>query len=176
VLRAAAAELEAEAERWLRQEHGYDGPAVKTLSAEMRYRGQSHEIEVGLDAAWLAKDAHAAIAAAVHERHRALYDFHDPAAVIQVVNLRLVIAGMTERPSMAPVPLARSEARPERQVEVWLDGARHVVPLYLRSALGHGNTIAGPAIVVQEDTTVCIPGGFAGAVDAHLNLVLSAEA
>ena len=49
------------------------------------------------------------------------------------------------------------------------------MPLYFRANLRHGHAIAGPAVVVQEDTTVCIPGGFAGTVDAQLNLHLVQE-
>jgi N-methylhydantoinase A len=59
---------------------------------------------------------------------------------------------------------------------VWLDGGLRRIPLYLRQALQRGHRIAGPAVIVQEDTTVCIPGGFAGHVDRHLNLQLAVEA
>ena len=31
---------------------------------------------------------------------------------------------------------------------------------------------AGPAVIAQDDTTICIPAGFAGTVDAHGNLHL----
>ena len=174
-LRDVACDLRAEAESWLRDEHGFAGPAVATLSADMRYAGQSYEIEVLLDESWLQDDSPVRIADAFHRRHRALYDFDDPKAPVQVVNLRLVIAGTTERPVMAPSPLADDAAQAEREVEVWLDGALRRVPLYFRANLRHGHTIAGPAVVVQEDTTVCIPAGFAGTVDAQLNLHLVQE-
>ena len=59
---------------------------------------------------------------------------------------------------MTPEPRwPTTRRRPEREVEVWLDGALRRVPLYLRASLRHGHAIAGPAVVVQEDTTVCIP-------------------
>jgi N-methylhydantoinase A len=174
-LNRVAEELRGEAVGWLRKEHCFAGPATVTLSADMRYSGQSHEIEVVLDAAWLHGGDAGLMAAAFHRRHQALYDFADPAAPIQVVNLRVVIAGATERPASVQASLAADEARPEREVDVWLDGALRRVPLYLRAALGNGHAIAGPAIVVQEDTTICIPAGFSGSVDAGLNLHLTAE-
>lgn len=175
-LRLVADELRHEAEHWLRGEHGFAGPALVTLSADMRYQGQSHEIEVVLEEGWLREGNASPFAAAFHRRHQDLYDFADPAAPIQVVNLQIVIAGATERPAIVPAPRAIGEARPEREVDAWLDGAMRRVPLYLRAGLGNGHAITGPAIVVQEDTTICIPVGFSGAVDAGLALHLCAEA
>jgi N-methylhydantoinase A len=172
----ALADLEREAEAWLRDEHGFSGAAVTTLSADMRYHGQSFEIEVALDEAWLAGGDIEAIRDAFHRQHLAIYDFNDKDGEIQIVNLRLVIAGTTEKPTLIEAEPLLGDAVAEREVEVWLDGGLRRIPLYLRQALRRGHRIAGPAIIVQEDTTVCIPGGFAGHVDRHLNLQLALEA
>lgn len=61
-------------------------------------------------------------------------------------------------------------------MEVWQDGVSHTVPLYLREKLQHGHQLSGPAIVAQEDTTVCIPAGFEATVDRLGNLHLTATA
>jgi N-methylhydantoinase A len=175
-IRHSFADLRREAETWLRDEHGFAGPAVATLSADMRYHGQSFEIEVVLDEAWIAAGDIDAMRDAFHRQHLAIYDFNDKAGEIQIVNLRLVIAGTTAPPTLIDAEPALGEAVPEREVEIWLDGALRRVPLYLRAALQRGHRIVGPTIIVQEDTTVCIPGGFAGHVDRHLNLQLTAEA
>lgn len=174
-IRDVFADLRHDAEAWLRDDHAYAGPAIVTHSADMRYQGQSFEIEVAFEEAWVASGDLAAMREAFHCQHLALYDFDDPAAEIQIVNLRLVIAGAAERPVMVATPPAEGEAVPEREVEVWLDGALRHVPLYLRAALEHGHRISGPTIVVQEDTTVCVPGGFSGTVDGYLNLHLTRE-
>lgn len=175
-IRDSFADLRREAETWLRDEHGFAGPAVATLSADMRYHGQSFEIEVVLDEAWIAVGDIDAMRDAFHRQHLAIYDFNDKAGEIQIVNLRLVIAGTTAPPTLIDAEPALGEAVPEREVEIWLDGALRRVPLYLRAALQRGHRIVGPTIIVQEDTTVCIPPGFAGHVDRHLNLQLTAEA
>jgi N-methylhydantoinase A len=175
-IRHRFADLRREAETWLRDEHGFAGPAVATLSADMRYHGQSFEIEVVLDEAWIAAGDIDAMRDAFHHQHLAIYDFNDKAGEIQIVNLRLVIAGTTAPPTLIDAEPALGEAVPEREVEIWLDGALRRVPLYLRAALQRGHRIVGPTIIVQEDTTVCIPPGFAGHVDRHLNLQLTAEA
>ena len=114
----------------------------------------------------------AAIATAFHDQHAAIYDFADRSAAVQLVNLRLVIAGATEPPDFPRLPRVEGAAKPLRDVEVWHDGALRQVPLYLREDMRHGHTLSGPAIVAQEDTTVCIPAGFAGDVDALGNIHL----
>lgn len=172
LVRDAFAALREEAERWLRQDQGFHGPAVCVLSADMSYRGQSFEIEVPLEEGWVDAGDVGAITGAFHRRHALIYDFSDTAAAVQIVNLRLVIAGATARPEFVALARAAGEPRPEKHVEVWHDGALQRVPLYLRDALQHGHGICGPAVIVQEDTTICIPTGFAGSVDAHGNLHL----
>ena len=132
---------------------------VATLSADMRYarpvlrdRGPAGR---GLAAR---RTAPARIADAFHRRHRALYDFDDPKAPVQVVNLRLVIAGTTERPVW---PRARwPTTRPQAGAGGRGLARRRAPPRasLLRANLRHGHAIAGPAIVAQEDTTVVHPG------------------
>ena len=164
--------LEAEAEHWLRTEQRFEGPAIVQRSAEMRYLGQSFEIEVPVEKNWIAEGNIAAILAAFHRLHAALYDFNDEAAQVQIVNLRLVITGETPRPPLVEAPQAAVPAVPAKLIELWLDGKSWQAPLYPRSALAPGHRFAGLAVVAQEDTTLCVPPGFHATVDARLNLHL----
>ena len=174
-LGAAAATLRRQAEAWLHDEQGFAGAATASLLADMSYQGQSFEIAVPLEEDWLARGDIAAVAEAFHRQHVAIYDFADRAAAVQVVNLRLVIAGETAPPSFPVLPRVTGTPAALRPVEVWYDGAPCAVPLYLREHLQHGHTLQGPAVVAQEDTTICIPAGFAGEVDALGNLHLRLE-
>ena len=87
-----------------------------------------------------------------------------------------MIAGETRPPDFPEQARVTGAATPERDVEIWQDGGLHRVPLYLREKLQHGHQFAGPAIIAQEDTTVCIPSGFSAAVDRLGNLQLTAAA
>ena len=176
VLRAALAELTGQAEHWLRREQNYSGPATHAVSADMSYRGQSFEIEVQLEAAWIERGDLAAILSAFHRRHAAIYEFADESAAVQILNLRLVIAGAAPLPSFGVLAEAEGPPAPERFVSIWYDGASHSVPLFRRDSLRHGHELPNPAVVVQDDATTCIPAGFAGWVDAHGNLHLRREA
>ncbi len=173
-LRAALADLTARGKAWLRDEQRFVGDAAISLSAEMRYHGQSFELDVPLQPAWMQDGDMAAMRDAFHARHEAVYAFADPAAPVQLVNLRLVIAGATPPPVFPPEPLAADTATPERMVEVFHAGARRAMPLYLRAALRHGHRFMGPAVVAQEDATSCIPEGFSAWVDAFGNIQLEA--
>jgi N-methylhydantoinase A len=168
-LRHTAAALRAQAETWLREGQHFRGPATSHLLADMRYRGQSFEIEVALDEHRLNVSD---IAAAFHKRHQQVYDFADEAAEIQIVNLRLVIVGATPQPAFPTIPRQTSTPRRGHDVEVWYDGSMQIMQLFLRDDLLHGHRLSGPAIIAQEDTTICIPAGFSGEVDAHGNLHL----
>ena len=171
-LRATFAELRARAEDWLRRDQGYDGPAECLMSADMSYHGQSFEIEVPVEQAWVDTGDMAAIVAAFHRQHALIYDFADDGAAVRIVNLRLVIAGATSRPSFPELAMATAPALPDRQIDVWFDGALRRQPFYLRERLARGDRIAGPAVIAQEDTTICIPPAFSGTVDGHGNLHL----
>jgi N-methylhydantoinase A len=172
VLQDAGAVLRERAEAWLRDGQGFAGTATRHFLADMRYRGQSFEIEVPLDEAWIEVGDIAAVAAAFHRRHVAVYDFADEDADVQIVNLRLIIIGATSPPVFPATARAAGMPAKLRDVDVWHDGAPTPMALYLRDELLHGHRMAGPAIIAQEDTTICIPAGFDGTVDAWGNLHL----
>lgn len=168
-LRATFEDLAADGTRWLAAQ-GHDGAAELHLSADMRYAGQSYEIEVALEQGWLSDRA--AIERAFHETHRRIYDFDDPSGRIELVNLRLAAIGagpVLDMPEAAETPAG---AHPLRHVPVFL-GRHRQVALYDRAGLAGGAGFEGPAIVTQEDTTFAIPEGTHARVDRHLNIHLS---
>lgn len=82
---------------------------------------------------------------------------------MQIINLHLVISG-----AMPPLPLdkaapASTDEPAIKPIEVWLDGESRKAPLYRRADLAPGHRLYGPAVIIQEDTTVVIPIG--GKVD-----------
>ena len=168
--------LERDALHWLREEQGYQGEHRFTYSADMRYLGQSHEIETTLDAGAIQRGDIASLGSAFHERHRQVYDHADPEAPVQIINLRLVVIGRSAKPTFRATEERRRPAEAEEARRVFLDGAERDVPVYARAALSPGQFFAAPAIVTQSDCTTCIPGGFGGRVDAYGNLILTLTA
>ena len=74
--------------------------AAIRISADMRYRGQSFEIDTPLDPAALAQGDIGAVCAAFHHEHARLYGHSDAAAELQVIALRLVITAPTPKPQL----------------------------------------------------------------------------
>ncbi len=161
---------------WLRRDQGYDGAYALTYSAELRYRGQSFEIDTALDPDTIAACDVAAMAASFHREHERVYGHADPHAAIQVISLRLVISGKTAKPAFPRHELKPGTAQPIRQAEVWLDGAQRQIDLYRRADLIPGQTFAGPAVVTQDDCTTVVPPGYVTRVDEYANLRITREA
>ncbi len=176
LLDGIAADLEARALHWLRDEQGFGGEARLVWSADMRYRGQSYEIETLVKRSDLAEGAVASLAEAFHREHARVYDHADPDAPVQVINLRLVVSGSAPKPEESERPAATAEAKPTGETEVFLDGGAHRASLYARAGLAPGHGFSGPAIVTQDDCTTIVPPGYAVRVDGWGNLLIEAEA
>ncbi len=156
---------------WL-EKQGHKGSAEVQLTADMRYSGQSYEIEVALKPEWL--DAAQDIAKAFHLTHMRLYDFSDSEGDIEVVNLRLAIVGAGPNPDIMVSATGPVKVEPQKIVPVFNDMICDV-PLYARESLSPGAQLKGPAIVFQEDTTLILPKGCAAEVDQALNIVVHFE-
>jgi N-methylhydantoinase A len=172
-LREGYAALRRDATAWLRDEQGFAGEATLLYTADMRYRGQSFEIETVLQENWIEAGDLAAIADAFHAEHARVYDHADDSAAVQAINLRLVIVGAAPKPELKRLPKGVQAPEPIGAIEVFYDGATHEAALYDRVALLAGQRIEGPAVVQQDDCTTCILGGFTVDIDPYGNLLLN---
>ncbi|QCP51351.1 hydantoinase/oxoprolinase family protein [Trinickia violacea] len=177
-LRDDARTLDAAARAWLAGEAGgadafSEARVTVSVSADMRYKGQSFEIDTMLDMAWLETQDLGALSDAFHREHARLYGHSDAHAKIQVVALRLVIASQTPKPALRPIAASDEPAVPDARVKVWMDGAFHDAALFHRSKLLAGQRLEGPAVIAQDDCTTCVLPGFSGQVDPYGNLILT---
>ena len=140
----------------------------------MRYQGQSFEIEVPLQLDWIAAGDWRRIAAAFHRAARPPLrpQLRRGADVTWSACAWWWWAPRRSR-SFRPQPRRSGSPAPAKQIEVYLDGAWRPCRFYRRADLGHGHRFASPCVVAQEDTTICVPAGFTGAVDAYGNILLS---
>ncbi|MGJ0191507.1 hydantoinase/oxoprolinase family protein [Pantoea sp. RRHST58] len=165
--------LENQAREWLSREVSDGNCGQFSLSAEMRYKGQSFEIETPLQQQDLAAGNLAQIREAFHAQHAHLYAYSDRDAQIQVVSLRLVVSMPTPKPQLEPLPQNNAAPQPAEHIDVWMSGAYHTVPLYQREQLSGGQHFTGPAVICQSDTTVTLLPGFRAQVDPLGNLILT---
>ena len=130
---------------WLRDDQEFTGEAAYAWFADMRYRGQSFEIEVPLASSLVEAGDMAAIAEAFHRAHEGIYDFCDRDSAVQIMNLRLVVSGSSPKPYLRPLARATSEAPvAEQTLKVFFDGDWHDVPFYRRAALRSASPLLRP--------------------------------
>ena len=171
IIKDGFADLRQAALSWLREEQGFEGEATLLFSADMRYRGQSYEIDTLVEA----DGDTAAMAAAFHAEHERLYEHADREAPVQVINLRLVVVGEPPKPALARLEEADGDVVAIGKVQVHTGGQRHRADIYRRGDLAAGHRFRGPAIVSQDDCTTCVLDGFTVTVDGHGNLIIEAE-
>jgi len=138
-------------------------------SLDLRYRGQAFELSLEIRG-----ESPDAVAAAFHQRHRAMYGHADPSADIELVNARLSAYGVVAKPA------AERPAAPESSLEtalierrrVWFEGSAHDCPVWERERLPERAALAGPAIVEEFGATTVIPPGWRGGLDGLGNIRL----
>jgi N-methylhydantoinase A len=143
-----------------------DGFAVKDClfvrSADLRYQGQEHTVNVAIPGHMLAADDIAHIAEAFSEAHHVQYG-HRMTDPIEIVTLRLRAIGLLPRPSLPRLSRgsgdgdkARKGSRPVYQAA----SDRHVnYRVYDRGRLLYGDRVEGPAIVEEPTATTLLQAG-----------------
>jgi N-methylhydantoinase A len=172
-LREHFAELRRRADEWLKHE----GPRVLDrqifYSADVRYEHQSYEIELAIDPDWLDAPDTGPIVEAFHRLHNQLYAHADPSGQIELISVHVKVVGTTPKPTTHPLATGSGAAAPSSSREIHYRGGRYLAAVYQRSDLLANQTLAGPAVVEQDDATVLIPDGFVGHVDTYGNLVIT---
>ncbi len=155
LVRRARAELAAEGARAIRHE----------LWADMRYRGQSYELEIALTSRFIAD---------FHSAHRRTFGHSNASAVVEVVNIRVRAVGGE---SVAkPKRIARQSRKPTpvSSGRVLVGGRERTVPIYDRDSFGAGANVRGPIVVVELSSTAYVAPEFDLRVDDFGNLQLEA--
>ena len=171
------ARLHALCRDWWTAERIDAGTASSQLVVDMRYIGQNYEIGVTVPAGDAIRlPAAEELARLFHQAHQRSYGHHDPAAPIEIVNLRLTAIGRL--PDIAPPRFGGSgETKPSARRPVWFsaDGPADAA-IWWRPDLAPGTIVTGPAVIEQLDATTPIPPGYQARVDTGLNLVVGAAA
>jgi N-methylhydantoinase A/oxoprolinase/acetone carboxylase beta subunit len=169
-VREALDRLDARCAALMAQESVAPGEVACRYFADVCYAGQAYHLEVPF--APDASDPFAALTAAFYAAHDRTYGFA-PAAPVRLVNLRAVHrVAAASPPPQAWEPNGHAPLR--RHARILLPEHKSPVKaaVYDRAALKPGDTLAGPAIVEQDDTTTLVTPGWRGRLDRLGNLVL----
>jgi N-methylhydantoinase A len=168
-------EMADEGGRHLR-ETGLTGQWRTRRSAEVRYAGQGHELEVPLPSGRLGPESLSLIQRAHAEVYAAHYGYAEPAgAPLEATNWKFEVTCVSAPPVFArPAAGGTAAAARKESRRVYLPEAAGFVecPVYDRYRLGVGAEVAGPAIVEERETTAVLLPGDRGRVDEHGHLLI----
>lgn len=137
------------------------------LVAECRYAGQGFELRAEMpDTLTLANKA--GVVQSFHDRHHLDYGYSYPQAEVELITLRAIGSAEVRRMEV-PRIAATDGSSPERALlfvrkTTFDDGRTLETPRYDRTKLFAGDTVQGPAILVQHDSTTLVPPGYAAEV------------
>ncbi len=135
------------------------------LWADMRYRGQSYELEIKLGPGFVED---------FHQAHRRMFGHSAAHAAVEVVNLRLRAraAGMEISP---PRLGRRANAGVLGRTRALIGNSYRSVPVYARDDIGANAHLKGPLIVVELSSTAYVPPEFTLRCDEYGNLHLESR-
>lgn len=144
-------------------------------SADMRYDGQYHEIEVGLPGGKLTQREIKDAADAFHRRHEELHAFSIPEQDAEFLTFHLRVAKHQPEIKLRGAGTGSHDpsAALKRRRRCWFAGKWVDTPIYEGARLKGGNVIPGPAIIEEPTTTVVIREGFRCTTDQFGYYVLT---
>ena len=187
--------LRVEAEKVVRAAAG-DAALDFQRSAFMRYAGQGHEIAVSLQGALTASS----LQAAFKDVYSAHYGRTIPGMAVESMSWSLKVTakspfpalggrlargeGESHRPALrfdassplAPLPLERVKGEMSRPVYDAAARRRMDYALVERDRLAPGAAVAGPALIVEAQTTTVVTSRFDAHIDGVGNIVLTRKA
>ncbi|MEE8500955.1 MAG: hydantoinase/oxoprolinase family protein, partial [Kiloniellales bacterium] len=170
---AALEEMRAEADEIVRPA-APGAELTEARTAYMRYIGQGHEITVDLPVRPLdAKDA-ANLQAGFDDAYTALYGRTIPGLDVEVLSWTLTLKSVVPEPERVHDVAAKPAPEPRSRREVFDSATERTVeaPVYARADLEPGCTVAGPALIVEDQTTTVVSSSFDASVNALGYLVL----
>ena len=146
-------------------EAGCSASSIKLIfGADLRYFGQQSELSVILDADPREHRDSARIESLFAACYRKLYGVNPSHVPIELVTWRVTARGpIIPFHRAITLPSTPGHARTSRQVDAWPEVGE--TPVYDRKTLASGQTIAGPAIIEERETTTVIPPAWSATID-----------
>jgi N-methylhydantoinase A len=143
---------------------------------DARYVGQAYELTIDTTTPFN-EDSRKEAEKAYHLAHMSIYGYSSDGEEVEIVNLRVVGRGITRKPAF-PMRSNGQRENPKEAVNsvrlVHLDDEEkgEKCPIYERERLRSGDTLFGPAVVEQFDSTTVILPRWICEVDEYGNLRL----
>jgi 5-oxoprolinase (ATP-hydrolysing) len=133
---------------------------------DLRYAGTEHALTVARpdDGDW---------SAAFEREHRAWYGYARPGRIVEILQARVesVGAATAEWPRLPRQPEGGLPP-PLRRASMYVRGGRADAPVYRRADLPAGVALTGPALILDDVSTVVVEPGFRAVADTEGMLLL----
>jgi N-methylhydantoinase A len=178
VVNTIFAELRREAEAIIHLAGHHDELAERRF-ADMRYRGQGHELNVELPARDYTDADAATLQALFDQQYRKTYSRTIPNLGVEALTWMLVLVGkrkdMTPEPARANGPVGPAPIERTKPVFDGEIGKFVTASVIRRDTMQEGSTFSGPAVIIEDQTTTFVPSAFNGHVNAHGHLILKRQ-
>lgn len=143
-------------------------------SADMRYVGEGHEVNVSITPGLLGDDAIAHMWDDFHRVHFETFGFdYRGEQDVELVNLRVQAIGEASRPDVPERKIIDQLAIPASTRQIfWRNGDWLESEIYNRTELALDQKIYGPAIIEEYGSTVVVPPTWSARTDKYGNLIL----
>jgi N-methylhydantoinase A len=145
-----------------------DGELIETRTADMRYRGQGHEISVPLPAGPYRAEDMDGLRAAFDRRYAAQFGRTIPGLDVEVLSWTLAVASDRGDATRCPPDPAAAAPKPVAMRRVFDPAAAawSEIPVYWRPELAAGSSIKGPAVIAESETSTLVGPGFSARLNA----------
>ena len=141
---------------------------------EMRYLGQGHEISVPLPAGKLKAADAKKLRADYETRYERQFGLRISDVPVEFLTWSVNVSTFAadKKNFNSKTRSSKGISRENRMVFDPASGKREAIPMYLRKDLGAGAAFAGPALVVEPQTTTLVPRGWRCGISAAGHLIL----
>jgi N-methylhydantoinase A len=148
---------------------------VMERSAQMRYIGQTYEVETPVHSGRLTENSRAEMTTAFHHEHQREHGVSSEDFGVAIVSLSIKAIGTVTKPPVERNIKLGEAITPKGNRLVYFEGQWIKTDLYDGEALGSGDSLAGPAVIEYNDACAVIPPRCQAHVDAIGNLVIKIE-
>jgi N-methylhydantoinase A len=172
-LRALFKEMELEAEGLLQSELISEDLIFHVYSLDMRYVKQYHEVNVEITKEEIEKGNIEPVAEKFHPEHNRLfgYSLEKEGTPVELINLRLLSIGKTAKPEFTEEDYdGESPAKAfkkKRKAYLPIEKEFVDVDVYDGHRIRHGNTVEGPALIEQVNTTTFVTPEYSVVCDRY---------
>ena len=149
------------------------------FAVDMRYQRQNFEISIPVPTGEKTEQDLRRAIADFHAEHKRSYGYCNEQAPVQFVSYRASAIGIIDKPEMTEQPLCPAAPAPvpleTRSVLFQGESEYRPTPVYRRESFIPGQSIAGPCICEQMDTTLVVPESWIIHVDGYGNLKIDYE-